>query len=217
MFHENEFKAIEEKLADPQKEQILVFQPQKKKIIIGAPHHAPAGVKKLRCNRVSDQNTGYIALELANELESTAVISTNASVDPNKKFSTSYAKTLLEMSPNYLIEIHGHGSGKANFDIEISAGSNSKNNWSILLADELSNQLKKYLTFKKFSVSGDFQNIFFKATQTATMQHKEWLGLHIELPLSLRKEKKSKKLPEVGKQFVKFLAISINQTIIEGR
>jgi len=210
---ENDFKSIEEKLAEPEKEQLLVFQPLQKEITIGAPHHAPAGIKRLPCNRPADQNTGYLALWLANLLKCSALIATNATVDPNKKLNSKYAQALIKMAPNYLVEIHGHGSEKANFEIEISAGSNERNNWSSLLADNLSNQLKESTIFNKFTVSGDFQSIYFKATRTSTIQHKDWLGIHIELPLKLRKEKNNSSLPKIGKNFTKLLATAIIQTI----
>jgi len=205
--------SIMEKLAEQTNESHIICNGKNSEIVIGAPHHAPRGVKRLPCDRPADQNTGYIALYLAELLGCSTIISTNATMDPNKKIDSPYSQLLKNLSPKYLIEIHGHGSGKANFDVEISAGNFKDNQWSLLLAKNLNNKLEGAPVLNKLNISGDFNKIYFKATKTVTIQYDGWLGIHIELPLKLRREKNYTQLPLIGKQFTQCLAVSINKTL----
>ena len=55
-------------------------------IVVGVPHHAPAGVPNLPCpeHSDSDENTGFIGRYLAEKLNCCSVIACNSTIDPNK-------------------------------------------------------------------------------------------------------------------------------------
>ena len=104
---------------------LLVFEPRKySNIIIGVPHHAPAGVAKLPCpeHREADENAGFIGRYIAEALQSASVVACNYPIDVNKSLVTDYSSILAFLKPKYLIEIHGHGNRSANFNVEISSG-----------------------------------------------------------------------------------------------
>lgn len=96
----------------------------------------------------------------------------------------------MEWEPKLLVEIHGHGSRSAKYDIEISSGNSERNKWS----NEMANRLKKKMVANKalqqYTISGDFEKIYFQASQTKTINSNNWIPFHIELPKSLRTEKK---------------------------
>ena len=88
-------------------------------IIVGVPHHAPAGVDQLPCpeHNKSDENTGFLGRYLAEILDACSIIACNYTVDVNKYFRTDYCMQIAKWDPKVLVEIHGHGSGKAKSDI----------------------------------------------------------------------------------------------------
>lgn len=108
---------------------ILLFERRKySNIVVGAPHHAPAGVKKLPCpeHEDADENAGFIGRYIAEALELCSVIACNYPIDANKSMSTDYATIIASLKPKYLIEIHGHGNKLAKFNVEISSGSKDR-------------------------------------------------------------------------------------------
>jgi len=118
-----------------------------------------------------------------------SVIACNYFIDPNKSTETDYYKKIKSWNPRFLIEIHGHGSRSANYDIEISSGKADRNNWSKKLAEKLRIQMALTTSLQKYKISGDFNKIYFKATKTATINTDEWIPFHIELPKSIRAKK----------------------------
>ena len=94
-------------------------------IVVGVPHHAPAGVPNLPCpeHSDSDENTGFIGRYLAEKLNCCSVIACNSTIDPNKHLRSDYAMQITAWSPSVLIEIHGHGKVRSKYDVEISCGS----------------------------------------------------------------------------------------------
>lgn len=158
-------------------------------IVVAVPHHAPSGAGKLPCKEHpdADENAGFLGYYISQLLNCRSIIACNYFIDPNKNKDTDYCKLLLSLKPKILLEIHGHGGHSANFDIEISSGSSRRNIWSIELANRLRSKLQTSSHLKDYTISGDFNHIYFKATKTYTITTDEWLAFHIELPNSLRK------------------------------
>lgn len=184
-------------------------------VVVGAPHHAPAGVRCLKCNRPADQNTGLIAWEVAHALGAPFVIATNAEVDPNKSLTSKYSAAVRGFGPRFLLEIHGHGMRNVNFDVEVSAGSVGRSEYAVNFATALSNAMRADPELSALSVSGDFRSIRFRATRTATMHSTDWIGIHVELPLLVRKQGSGSHLPNSGSRLATCLASAMLQ--LEGR
>ena len=158
-------------------------------IVIGAPHHAPGGVKELPCpeHKVSDENTGYIASGIAELLNAHTIIVCLPIVDPNKSLTTEYSKQIIEWKPKYLIEIHGHGGVKAKPNtVEVSCGSQEKSKLAETFAEALDKKFKEDEWLKNYLVRGDFNGLGFPATKSATINDARWMAYHIELPPGLR-------------------------------
>ena len=119
---------------------LLIEERERKDILIGAPHHSVGGVKFLPCveHPDADENSGFIARQIAEALKLSSIIACNYRVDPNKNLRTDYSMQIAQWTPKFLIEIHGHGAKSIsdNF-IEISAGSLKRNNFSKLFASTL--------------------------------------------------------------------------------
>lgn len=162
-----------------------------KDVVIGVPHHAPLGVAALPCKEhpVADENSGFIGYEVAKLINCNSLIACNSFVDPNKKEDTDYCKKLISWSPKILIEIHGHGGVKANFDIEISSGTLRRTFWSTEMAAKLLMELSHTQVLKKYTVSGNFDAIYFKAKNSFTIPTNKWVAFHIELPKEIRQSK----------------------------
>ena len=158
-------------------------------IVVGVPHHAPAGVPFLPCpeHSDSDENTGFIGRYLAERLDCCSVIACNATVDPNKHLHSDYALQIASWSPSVLIEIHGHGKVRSPYDVEISCGSAELTTYSEALAAGVKRRLSDDAGFSDVSVSGRFRDIYFRATKTLTITDSRWLAYHIELSSRLRK------------------------------
>ena len=98
-------------------------------VVIGCPHHARKGVPVLYPSRVSDENAGLLALEVAKDLGARAVIACcSRTHDPNK-VDGPYLEEVLRPPVRALVEIHGHRGlrgrtreGLANHDVEVSTG-----------------------------------------------------------------------------------------------
>jgi hypothetical protein len=187
-----------------------IVERERKDIIIGAPHHAIGGVISLPCpeHKVSDENTGLIAQKIANELNLSLLVGCNAQIDYNKSELNEYYQKLKDWNPLLLIEIHGHGGVKVNErTIEISSGSKTREILSIDFAESLNRELKIRKTLSEFKANGNFDEIFFKAKNTKTINNDNWKGIHIEIPKPLRVE--NNMLPLIANDLIECLIISI--------
>ena len=107
---------------------LIIEERRRKDIVVGVPHHAPAGIPKLPCpdHPDSDENAGFLGRYIAERLKCCSIIACNYPVDVNKFFRTDYTMQIASWNPKVLIEIHGHGGKNAKSDIEISSGSSSQ-------------------------------------------------------------------------------------------
>lgn len=158
-------------------------------IVVGVPHHAPAGVPYLPCpeHSDSDENTGFIGRHIAEQLNCCSIIACNSAIDPNKHLSSDYAMQIATWSPSVLIEIHGHGKVRSKYDVEISCGSIEQTGYSEDLAATINRNLPEDADFANVSVCGRFVDLYFRATKTPTITDDRWLAYHIELSPRLRK------------------------------
>lgn len=181
---------IEMLLNDPVNSYLIFIPGRNTDVMIGVPHHAPLGVQNLptESHPTSDENTGFIGYRLAQTLDCPCVIAGNYFIDPNKFKSSDYYKKIEAITPKYLIEIHGHASQSALFDIEISSGSPDKSSLSKKFADQLSIELYRHPTLLNYTISGDFEQIHFRATKSLTINTDQWTAFHIELPQKLRED-----------------------------
>lgn len=199
------------------KETILLTEERiNKNIVIGAPHHAPGGIKNLPCkeHKDSDENAGIIAHRVAEKIKASSVIACNYHIDANKSLGTDYSLQITKWEPSYLIEIHGHSGKrtKPNNAIEISAGSQERNDLSLKFAIKLKEKFEKSRALYSVPVNGNFQEIYFQAKHTPTITSGRWKALHIELPLYIRKEEKD--LPEIANEFINLLSETITEICI---
>jgi hypothetical protein len=158
-------------------------------IVVGVPHHAPAGVPYLPCPEHcdSDENTGFIGRHLAEQLDCCSLIACNSSIDPNKHLSSDYTMQIAAWRPSVLIEIHGHGKVRSKYDVEISCGSIEQTRYSEDLVAVINRNLSEDADFADVSVCGRFVDLYFRATKTLTITDARWLAYHIELSPRLRK------------------------------
>ena len=198
---------IDNILSETQKESLLLIQGDRQNIVIGVPHHAPLGVSNLPCqdHPDADENTGFLGAEVARLLDCNCVIVCNATKDANKDKETDYSQQILSWKPHLLIEIHGHGGKSAKFDIEISCGAVDRKKLSLALEESLKKKMAVEPLLKDFTISGDFDQIYFKASKSYTITAREWVALHIELP------KKIREAPEIFLPFCKILAESVSE------
>lgn len=182
---------IEKILNDIENYALLISQGEVREVVIGVPHHAPLGVSNLPCNEhpYADENAGVLGYEVARLLNCSSIIACNSPIDPNKNKDSEYCKKILAWKPKFLIEIHGHGGNSAKFDIEISSGSTTKNFWSQQMAERIRAKLFTRPQFLGYTLSGDINQIYFKAKNSYTITTDEWVAFHIELPKSIRESK----------------------------
>ena len=172
----------------------LIIEERKRfDIVIGVPHHAPAGTPSLPCaeHSDSDENTGFLGRHLAEKLDCCSIIACNYTIDANKHLNSDYAMQIAEWHPSVLIEIHGHGKVRSSYDVEISCGSAAFTTYSEELASAINRKRLADEDLAAVSVCGRFTDIYFKATKTLTIIDQRWLAYHIELSPRLRK-------PEAG-------------------
>jgi hypothetical protein len=176
-------------LESTEQQYLIVERRTRTDIVVGVPHHAPAGVPVLPCpeHSDSDENTGFIGRYLAERLDCCSVIACNAAIDPNKRLNSEYTMQIAGWSPRVLIEIHGHGKVRSPYDVEISCGSAKFTACSEALAAGVNRRLSAEAGFADVSVCGRFQDIYFRATKTLTITDARWLAYHIELSSRLRK------------------------------
>ena len=172
---------------------LIVDQRQRVDLVVGVPHHAPAGVPDLPCpeHSDSDENTGFIGRYLADQLDCCSIIACNYTIDPNKHLRSDYTMQIAEWNPRVLIEIHGHGKVRSKYDVEISCGSAEFTTYSADLAVAIESKLSEDKDLADVTVCGRFADLYFKATKTITITDPRWLAYHIELSPRLRK-------PEIG-------------------
>lgn len=177
-------------------------------IAVGVPHHAPSGVFHLMTSppRPSDENTGHLGLLLSQILDSSLIIASNYHFDVNKTLESDYTRTLQSLSPKLLVELHGHNNRKSHFDIEISCGSAADSRLSQEFSLALANACLDHNSLKNYSISGDFNKIYFQATQSITISSMPWTSFHIELPPSLRYKPGKTAIPQSGVEFCWILA-----------
>ncbi len=194
---------------------LMIEDRPKKSIVIGVPHHAPAGKETLPCleHQEADENTGFLGQYLAEQLHCCCVIACNYPVDSNKYFRSDYSMQIAAWSPKVLVEIHGHNGKKAKSNIEISSGGGGKEVYSKALAEKLAASFQGSDALRKFTVSGDYDQIYYKASNAVTISDGRWIGYHIELPPNLRKmiEGLEGKPPKAGYAFCDGLADVLRQ------
>ena len=198
-------------LSDPQNTILLVTPGENTHLVVGVPHHAPLGVTTLPNSKhpVSDENAGFIGYHLSQLLGCPAVIACNYFLDPNKNLCTDYSKAIQRIAPRLLIEIHGHSTGHARYDIEITCGSKEDNILSMEVAFQLKRELSTIPSLQGFTLSGDFECIYYKATGSATITSDQWKAVHVELPYPIRKSKSQYELFNIA------LAETIKKLIID--
>lgn len=177
-------------LNDPVNSYLYYLAGTTEKVLVAAPHHAPLDVSTLPCasHPTADENTGWITYELASRLNCSCLIAGNYFLDPNKYKTSDYFKKIEAVQPEILIEIHGHGSVSATFDIEISCGSREKSPLSQRMATQLATAFSNHPGLRHYTISGDFDQIHLRATKSLTINTNEWTAYHIELPFQLRKD-----------------------------
>lgn len=206
-------------LTSTDKDLYIIKERKRNDVVIGVPHHARAGIGALPCKAHpdSDENAGHLGWHLAESLECHSIIVCNSTQDANKLRGSRYATQIAAWQPKVLIEIHGHAErdtrGKgARFDVEISSGSKTNNIHSTKLATCLATEFAAVPELRSFSISGDFDEIHFKATGSVTITDERWIAYHIELPPRLRRSSHAKDgpPPELGYTFCNILAKHIN-------
>ncbi len=192
---------------------LLIEERRTKDIVIGVPHHAPAGTPNLPCPEHwdADENAGFLGRYLAQALNCCSVIACNYTIDVNKSLCTDYAVQITRWQPTILVEIHGHGGKAAKSNIEISSGSSDNNRYSVPLADMLARGLAATDGLKDVSISGDYENLHFKASNSATIANAKWIPYHIELPPQLRKTPENGKPPHIAFAFCDLLITALRE------
>ncbi len=183
---------IANSMLEPTEQSHLIIEKRTRSdIVVGVPHHAPAGLPTLPCpeHSDSDENTGFIGRHIAKRLDCCCIIACNSTIDPNKHLDSDYAIQIAEWRPSVLIEIHGHGKVRSKYDVEVSCGSIDHTRYSEDLAAVINRKLSEDGDFADVSVSGRFVDLYFRATKTLTITDTRWLAYHIELSTRLRKPK----------------------------
>jgi len=197
---------------------MLVFEPRKhSNIVIGVPHHAPAGVTKLPCaeHGEADENVGFIGRYIAETLGSASIVACNYPIDVNKSLATDYSRIIASLKPQYLIEIHGHGNKLANFKVEISSGKKERT-ISETFANAILEESWLINELKDITISGNFDEIYFRATGSPTITTDSWTPLHIVLPPELRfaRNNKSIRPPAVAYVFADCIVKAVRKVCI---
>ncbi len=198
---------------DDKKSSLIIEKRDNNNVVVGVPHHAPAGVDTLPCNRVADENTGYLGRYIAEKLDCCSIIACNYTIDVNKDMDNDYVQQLLLWSPRVYVEIHCHKRKKTKNDIEISCGSKKLNDYSLKLAEKIGNKCQSNDELNWLTICGDFNKILFKAETAKTIQHPDWLGFLLELVPELRfgKGQKGGEPPQKGYVFCDYLIESMKE------
>jgi len=184
---------------------LIIEERTSKHIVVGVPHHAPAGTPTLPCldHKDSDENAGFLGRYIAETLDCCSIIACNYPMDVNKCLRSDYTMQIAKWNPKVLIEIHGHGEGSANYDVEISSGSSANDQYSSQLGTKLKEALASIDDLKKLSICGEYSKLRLKASSSVTIKDGRWVAYHIELPRALRKPSDSPagKPPPIGYKF----------------
>lgn len=195
---------------------LIIEERELKDIIIGVPHHAPAGIDKLPCpeHQMSDENTGFLGRYVAEKLDCCSIIACNYRIDVNKYFRSDYTMQIAMWNPKFLVEIHGHGGNKSDYDIEISSGSENDTH-SKNLASKLSNKFANDSELENITTCGEYNKLTFKAQKSVTINDGRWIPFHIELSPRLRKPEngKSGKPSILGYKFCDHLVETLKEII----
>lgn len=177
--------------------------------VVAVPHHAPLGVENLPCaeHTVSDENAGFLGAYTARLLDCPFIVACNYFIDANKDTTTDYFKKITSWEPTVLVELHGHGGGKAYYDIEISCGSAHRNAWSKKLATSVREKMTHQKDFNGFDISGDFNHIYFTATRSVSINTDRWLAFHLEIPSQIRSH------ASLYRPFCEMLAVSLKEIL----
>jgi hypothetical protein len=207
---------VNQMLESTQPSRLIVETRKRADIVVGMPHHAPAGTPCLPCaeHSDSDENTGFVGRHLADRLECCSIIACNAIIDPNKHLHSEYTQQIEKWRPRILVEIHGHGKVRSKFDVEISCGSADFSAYSEALAEVIDRKRLADADLADVSVCGRFADIYFKATKTLTITDPRWLAYHIELSPRLRKPETGQtgKPTALAYRFCDYLAAALNET-----
>lgn len=170
---------------------LVIEERETSEIVVGVPHHAPLGIGVLPCpeHPNADENTGVLGYYTAQLLDCHFIAACNYFIDSNKSRGSDYYRKLADWSPLILVELHGHGQGNARYDIEISCGSHKRTDWSSRLAGMIREKIAAVQSLQNYSVNGDYQQIYFKASQSVSITSERWLAFHIELPYAIRAQK----------------------------
>jgi hypothetical protein len=199
---------------------LIIEKRTHKDIVVGVPHHAPAGTLTLPCceHPNADENVGFLGRYLAETLGCYNVIACNYTFDVNKYFRSDYSMQIAAWGPKVLVEIHGHAVKKKTPDnlIEISSGSRANDRFSKVLADKLQLEINSNDNLKSLTlnVKGEYDNLQLPASESVTISDGRWVPYHIELPPCLRiptKEPKTGKPPEEGYLFCDILARTLTE------
>jgi hypothetical protein len=166
-------------------------------IVIAVPHHAPRGISRMLCDRNADENAGYLGCYLAQELKCSCIIASRYFFDPNKETGSDYFRFIENLNPELVIEVHGHGSQKARFDIEISSGPHNPE-FAKSFVEKLLAETSQVPELAHLTISGDYEEIYFTAQYSKTVTDERWNTLHIELPRSMRINHDSNLPPQSG-------------------
>lgn len=175
-------------LSDTKNSILFIEKRIEKDVVVAAPHHAPLGTQELPCpeHKNADENVGFLAYYTSKLLNCSVVIACNYFIDCNKCDDSDYFKIISKWNPKILIEIHGHGGISSEYDIEISSGRKENDKSSIRLAECIKSKTDEISKQKKYSISGDYDKIHFKARDSKTITTDKWIAFHIELPKTLR-------------------------------
>lgn len=168
---------------------LIIEEGASKRIVIGVPHHAPAGTAQLPCpeHTDADENAGYLGRYVAEKLHCCSVIACNYTIDVNKFLHSDYTMQIAKWNPQVLVEIHGHGGKTARNDIEISSGCGEHDRYSEPLAEHIRASFSNVPDLRDVTVCGTFSKLYFKASSSVTITGGRWISYHIELPPKLRR------------------------------
>lgn len=207
--------SVELMLESAESSLLIIEERWHKEIVVGVPHHAPAGRTALPCpeHKASDENAGLLGRYVAEALDCCSILACNYTIDVNKFFRSDYAMQIARWNPRVLIEVHGHGGTKANHDIEISSGCSDNDRYSHLLATKLKDILADTDELKDLSICGRYSELHFKASGSVTISDGRWVAYHIELPPELRKrsESASGRPPDLGYRFCDALIKAVRE------
>lgn len=186
-------------------------------LVVGVPHHSPYGSSHLPTPdlRPGDENAGFLGAYIAAKLKASLLITCNYTFDVNKTWFSDYTRIIRSWRPDFLLEIHGHGGNNTGNDIEISCGKPEKSYLAEQLASNLHFRCSRHNLLQHLRISGKFSDIYYQATMSKTITCDSWKGIHIELPLCLRKPGSglSGKPSHLGYEFSRMLVATLKEIL----